>query len=417
MKVAGAFSPMIEQTCSNTVVFSIEPLRKLIGSPHQIASEICRAGYEQKLEANLAITSNPDTAILLARHFAGVTLVTPGEEKFKVAPIPITALFSHDMRVDAKLLETFQRWGVKTCEDLAALPENGLSERLGAPAVYLHNLARGTIERPLRISAPLTIYEETMQLEHPLDTLEPLLFLLASTLKDLCRALHTQSMAARTLEVQFELERHAPYRCELEFPIPLEESQTLLKLLQLHLERHPPEAAIVAFTIRLEPAEPRRVQGGIFLPPTPPADKLQITLARIGALVGTENVGTPRLLNTHRPDAFEMTPWIASAAAFLQQTVNEQSESQQVLRLAMRLFRPALHAHVRLAASAPKDVVAPSVKGKVIQCAGPWKTSGEWWARTAWKREEWDVALDDGALYRIYQQMETHEWYVHGVYD
>ena len=79
MSLALAFSPIVEQTCSDTVVFSIAPLRKLIGSPHQIASEICRAGYEHKLEANLAIASNPDTAILLARHFAGVTLVTPGE--------------------------------------------------------------------------------------------------------------------------------------------------------------------------------------------------------------------------------------------------------------------------------------------------------------------------------------------------
>ena len=417
MKVASAFSPIVEQTCSNTIVFSIAPLRKLIGSPHQIASEICRAGYEHKLEANLAIASNPDTAILLARHFAGVTLVTPGEEKFKIAPIPIAALFSHDMRVDLKLLETFQCWGVKTCEDLASLPENGLSERLGASAVYLRNLARGMIERPLRISAPLTIYEETMQLEHPLDTLEPLLFLLASTLNVLCRQLRAQSMAARTLKAHFVLEQHAPYDCELKFPVPLEESQTLLKLLQLHLERHAPEAAIVAFTIRLEPAEPKRLQGGIFLPPTPPADKLQITLARIRALVGTENVGTPRLLNTHRPDAFEMTQWNASAAACVQQTVNEKFEPQQTLRLAMRLFRPALQARVRLVASAPKDIVALNVKGKVIQCAGPWKTSGEWWAPTAWIREEWDVALDDGALYRIYQQMETHEWYVDGVYD
>ena len=417
MSVALTFSPVVEQTSSNTVVFSIAPLRKLIGSPHQIASEICRAGYDHKLDANLAIASNPDTAILLARHFAGVTLVTPGEEKLKIAPIPIGALFSHARPVDPKLLETLHRWGLKTCEDLAALPEIGVSERLGAPGVYLRNLARGTIERPLRISAPATNYEQRIELEHPLGVLEPLLFLLGSVLNDLCRNLRSQSMAARTLEAQFELERHNPYHCELQFPVPLTESQTLLKLLQLHLERHPPEAAIVAFALRLEASEPKRVQGGIFLPPAPAADKLQITLARIGALVGKENVGTPRLLNTHCPDAFEMTAWNASGVYSLQGNVKQQSEPQQTLRLAMRLFRPALHARVHLMASAPKDVVAPGVKGKVIRCAGPWKTSGEWWGPTAWTREEWDVALDDGALYRIYQQMQTHDWYVHGVYD
>jgi len=49
--------------------------------------------------------------------------------------------------------------------------------------------------------------------------------------------------------------------------------------------------------------------------------------------------------------------------------------------------------------------------------AGPWKTSGDWWASTAWNREEWDIALDDGALYRIYEETETSQWFVQGIYD
>jgi protein ImuB len=65
----------------------------------------------------------------------------------------------------------------------------------------------------------------------------------------------------------------------------------------------------------------------------------------------------------------------------------------------------------------PKDVLASGVRGNVVRSAGPWKTSGEWWAATAWSREEWDVALDDGALYRIYKESKSREWYVYGVYD
>jgi protein ImuB len=408
--LAAEFSPAVEHTHADTVVFSIAPLRKLLGSPHQIASEICRTGSKRKVEANLAIASNPDTAVLLARHFRGVTLAMPGQERFKLAALPIASLFTHDTPVDFKLFETLQRWGLKTCEDLAGLPEPGVAERLGPAGVYLRNLASGLIERPLRIPALITNYEERLELEHPLELLEPLLFLLGRVLSDLCRRLRSQSMAARSLEARFELEGQKQHRCELEFPVPLDESQTLLKLLQLQLERHPPEAAIVAFTLQVEPAEPKRIQGGFFLPPTPPPDKLQITLARIAGMVGKENVGTPALLNTHRPDAFEMRA-LNTSASELNQPV------QDSLRLAIRLFRPALHARVRLAASAPKNIMAPGVKGTVIRSAGPWKTSGEWWASTSWTREEWDIALDDGALYRIHQEMQTHEWYVQGVYD
>ena len=186
----------------------------------------------------------------------------------------------------------------------------------------------------------------------------------------------------------------------------------MLKLLQLHLERHPPQAPIVAFTLRVEPVEPRQVQGGMFLPPTPSADKLQVTLARIAGMVGKDNVGTPALLNTHRPDAFEMMALPATGSSNA-----EQTQPGKTLQLVVRLFRPALPARVRLVEYSPKDVIASGVKGKVMQSAGPWKTSGEWWTSTFWCREEWDVALDDGALYRIYQDSQSGSWYVHGVYD
>lgn len=416
------FSPVVEQTSSDTVVFPIGALGTLIGSPHQIASEICRSGHARKLEANLAVASNPDTAILLAHNFRGVTLVSAGDEHFKLAPIPLhalfalRALFAQDATLDSSLLDILHRWGLKTCGDLAALPERGVAERLGRPGVYLRSLASGAIDRPLRVSPPTTNYEERVELEHALQVLEPLLFLLGRALGELCSRLRSQSRAARLLEAQFDLEDCKPYRCELEFPVPLDQAQSILKLLQLHLERHSPEGAVIGFTLRVDPAEPRRIQGGIFVPPTPPADKLQITLARIAAMVGQENVGTPMLLNTHRPDAFELTTLNTCTPDKLSANV-QPGEQHQTLRLAMRVFRPALQARVRLAGAVPKAIAAAGVKGSVLRCAGPWKTSGEWWASSAWTREEWDVALDDGALYRIYYEIPAREWYVHAVYD
>jgi protein ImuB len=418
-RLALEFSPEIEKTSRDTIVFSIAGLRKLLGSPHQIASEICRLGYERNIQANLAVASNPDTAILLARNLRGVTLVTSGEESFKLASLPLTCLSMHAECRHVEAVEAFTRWGLKMCGDLAALPEQGIAERLSETGIYLRNLASGKIHRPLRLAAPETNYAQRMELEHPVNLLEPLLFLLGRVLNGLCGRLRSQSRAARALKARFELEAQKEHHCELEFPVALSESPTMLKLLQLHLERHPPNAPIVAFTLRVEPAEPRCIQPGFFLPPTPPPDKLQITLARLEGMVGKGNVGTPVLLNTHRPDGFQMAALNTAGIENAQKTIDleTQAKEQRVLRLGIRLFRPALHARVKLAGITPQDVLARGVKGKVIQFAGPWKTSGEWWAATSWMREEWDVALDDGALYRIYRESETREWYVHGVYD
>lgn len=421
MDLALQFSPAVEQTWHDTVVFSIGALGKLIGPINQIASEICRYGFERKLQAHLAIASNPDTAVLLAYNLPGVTLTTRGEEKLKIAPLPLSALFVHAAAEHPDsygLSQILYKWGVKTCGELAQLPEAGLAERLGRAGVYLRQLALGVVDRPLRLTSPSTIYKERLALEHPLDLLEPLLFLLGRILGELCKRLQRQSRAARSLKATLELENLKEYCCNLEFPVPLDETKTLLKLLQLHLERHGPEAAVVAFTLELEPVEPKRLQGGFFLPPVPAADKLQITLSRIAGMVGEENVGSPQLLNTYRSDAFEITSLNPSAGKNItENSIYISTHKKDIIRLNMRIFRPALQARVKVADSTPKMITATGVKGIVLRSAGPWKTSGEWWADTAWMHEEWDVALDDGALYRIYKDNTTKTWFVQGVYD
>ncbi len=412
LDLAREFSPEVEQTSIDTVVFSIAPLRTILGSCHQIASEICRRGYEWKLQAHLAVAANPDTAILLARHIPGVTLVTPGEESSALASLPLEDLFTHDQPLDPSFLSTLQQWGLKTCEDLAALPETGIVERLGMTGVYLRNLALGRLNRPLHVAAQETNYEERMVLDYPLDRLEPLLFLFGRVLSDFCRRLRSQSQAARILEARLFLDRKQEYQCSLEFPVPLTESRTMLKLLQLHLERHSPGALVLGFTLRVDPVEPRRAQGGLFLPPTPQPDKLQVTLARIAGLVGEDKVGTPQLVDTFRPDAFHL---MTVGKAPLQQESDDSK--RQILRLSMRIFRPAIKARVHMVNSVPKQIVAAGMKGRILESSGPWKTSGEWWSSCAWTREEWDVEIDDGALYRIYCELPTYNWYVHGVYD
>ena len=57
---------------------------------------------------------------------------------------------------------------------------------------------------------------------------------------------------------------------------------------------------------------------------------------------------------------------------------------------------------------------------RAIRCrskrlAGPWKNSGNWWDRESWNREEWDVELASGGLYRVV--WEAGQWVIDGVYD
>jgi len=391
-QIAAAFSPWFEQTAPDTVVFSIDPLRRLYGSPQRIGQAIRQRAGDS---THIAIAETADAAVLAARNFPGLTIAP------KLSDLDVSTLSLPD-----GLQETLETWGIHTLDQLAQLPETGIAERFGPTGVYLQRLAKGAIHRPLRISQPEITYKDRIELDHPVSLLEPLLFLISRILNDQCEKLVSNAMAANEVVIRLELEDRTEHVRELRLPVPMRESKALLKLLQMDLEAHPPQAATLAVALSLKPVHPRTVQGGIFLPATPAPDKLELTLARIRGLVGENNVGIPELLNTHHPHPFRL----------INQQPQISSPQPIASRQAFRYFRPPLSAKVELERNRPARINASGIHGKVLTAAGPWRTSGDWWTTIPWNRDEWDVALASGALYRIYTEPDQR-WFIEGSYD
>ena len=62
--------------------------------------------------------------------------------------------------------------------------------------------------------------------------------------------------------------------------------------------------------------------------------------------------------------------------------------------------------------------------GAVAQCAGPWRTAGEWWNDApnaqpdqVWDRDEWDVVLDGGPAYRLFVERSVGQWFIEAAID
>ncbi len=408
--LAAQFSPLVETVDPDTIVFSIAGLGRLFGDTNQIVSEISRRGEEMRIVANLAIAANPAAAILAARHLRGVTTIARGQEPKILGALPVAAL-----PADPALLVTLERWGIATLGDLAALPEIGIVERLGEAGARLRRLALGQETRILDAATAPKAYTARHELDHPAALLEPLLFIISAQLHDLTQQLQQQGRAAGRVTITLELDdkNNNEFTCTLDLPIAMRDPKALLKQVQLSLEAHPPQAATLAVRLTIDPAAPRIVQSGLFTPATPEPEKLQTLLARLRALAGEANVGSPEILNTHRPDAHRIR------ACSFEQTPAEPAPAPTAehppLHLAFRYFRPPLAARVTLHAGLPQHIFADRISGVVLQAAGPWRTSGEWWADTAWDRDEWDILLQDRAIYRLYQAADR--WFLDGSYD
>jgi protein ImuB len=229
--------------------------------------------------------------------------------------------------------------------------------------------------------------------------------------------------AVRRSEAPPAFDRRNTFTRKLSLPLPMLDSKVFLKLLQLDLNAHPPGAPIMKIHLSAEPARPRSAQGGLFLPPSPEPEKLELTLARIAGMVGEQRVGALELLDTHHPEGFRMRRFVAEVARKVPQKKTPDTEEAQSVVTALRRFRPPLRANVSLENGQPARVSCArkkKVQGEVLWKAGPWRFSGDWWDREAWSRDEWDLALKSGeavSFYRLVHDLLSGGWFVEGTYD
>jgi len=422
LECAAAFSPKVESTAPGTVTLDLAGTEKLFGTLQETAQKISTAAQDRGFHLHLAIASNPDTAFYAARGFPGITLIPAGEEARRLAPLPIALL-----PATPEILETLDSWGITTFHALATLPEVPLAERLGQPGLHLQKLARGQIHRTLVPQEIFPAFIASYEFEDPVETLESPAFVLNRLLQQICEHLISLSLATTEFSLTLDLEvlqrqdgsTGEQYHHEWKLPVPTQDRKVLLALIRLDLERITFSAPIRKATIEAGPIKPRLAQGHLFAPPTPEAEKLEITLARIRGVVGATDpdglscVGSPTLVDTPKPGAFTVQPFssVTDVAA---------SDSPDPA-IALRIFRPALETTVELTGEAPHLVRLWKKYRRVLAASGPWCSSGNWWnAAAVWAREEWDVALKTPAgigFYRIFRDRLRGQWFVEGMFD
>jgi protein ImuB len=457
LDVGWSVSPRIEDTSSDTIILDIAGLRSLFGAEENIASELMKRAAGLGLSAHVAVAENLETALHAVRGFSGITLISTGNEAVCLGRLSV-----HALNPSIEIQETLARWGIRTCAELAALPVLQLSERLGQDGVLLHELARGARVRSLVLAEPGICFVEEMELEEAVEDLEPLSFLLSRLLDQLCARLQARSLAAAAIHLRFDLgdffgkevqvqsEKSVEgiqskiYEKVLSLPVAMRDSKTLLKLMRLQLQANPPHASILKITLMAEPARARAAQGGLFRPTIPDPEKLELTVARLARLVGDANIGSPELVDSHRPGNFRMGRFVPAReetqirrkkrGTTVANSSEENSEPQfSQTAIAFRNFRPEWPAKVDLRESCPAYISFRGMRGNITTASGPWRTSGDWWREDAWQQDEWDVnvRLDfsvaqnkrsfyasacDG-LYRIYYDALRQGWFVRGRYD
>src|SRR6266436_9233000 len=313
-----------------------------------------------------------------------------------------------DRRLTEKILGILHKWGIHTLGKLAALDKEELRARLGSEAVRLWERANGTATRLLKFVQPPEIFIKSFEFDHEIETTEPLLFILRRFLEQLALRLSSIYLVAceLTLRITFSnspQNRSAAvatatrtdkqtYERVFKIPQPTNDVDLLFRMLQTHLENFKSEHPIIAVALTAQPIRPASQQFGLFETALRNPHQLYETLARLTALLGSDRVGTPIKEETHRPDAFRMEPFSWAQNDEIRMSNDERNSGatrRASLQISLRRFRPP--ATTSIFVSEHKHLEGEKIRGRVVDQAGPFLLSGNWWDEKSWARAEYDM--------------------------
>jgi protein ImuB len=397
LQMAETLTPFVEATAVGAITLEL-PAERTFTAPELIQRCVLPLGL-LGLDIHVGLAMTPDLALLAAR-FASPVRIIDSIASF-LGPLPITAL-----EPPAELLMVLQSWGIRTVGQLVALPMAQVCERLGPESVELWERAHGGRPRPLRLSKPQEFFSEQTDLEHPVEMLEPLLFMLRRFLEQITARLEAVYLVVGKLRLVLRFEKGDPYQRIFAIPQPTLEVELLFRMLHTHLENFTSETAITGLELAAKPARANEEQFSMFEKGLRDPHRFAETLARIEALLGSDRVGSPAEVSSQHPDAFELVPYNSNVPA-------PSIDKELLIGVPWLRFRPPIQAKVILNDIQPAFLYSSRCTGRVKDARGPWFLNGEWWDNCSWNREEWDVSTDEG-LYRLVRVEEG--WFLDGIY-
>ena len=397
LQLAETLSPFLESTAPGVVTVELPPGQEL--RERDFIARIIAPLVSLGLEARVGVAATPDLALLAARHAHPVQLVSEAAEF--LAPLSVAALEPGE-----ELTTVLESWGIRTIGQFVALPSAQVWDRLGPEAVRLWERATGGRARPLKLVTPQEFFAEEADLDHPVERLEPLLFLLRRFLDQITARLAHAYLVAGRLRLVLRFEREEPYQRIFTIPQPTRDVTLLFRMLHTHLENFTSESPIVGLELAAKPVRPNAEQFGLLERGLRDPHQFAETLARLQALLGSDQVGAPELEPSHHPEAFQVRPYDPAAPA-------PKKDDALLLGVPWLRFRPSIPANVILNEVRPAYLYSARSTGPIRDARGPWHLDGDWWEKRPWSREEWDIATDDG-LYRLVRAEQN--WFLDGIY-
>jgi len=361
--------------------------------------------------ARAAVSDGPRLARLVALHRRGEGIVVPpGQGARAVAGLPLPVLGLGD-----ELLRRLGVLGLATLGDLARLPLATLPRRFGDEGVALARLARGDDPFVPPAFVPGGLIAEALELEAPLDTLEPVLFALKRLLDRVELRLRARGAATTRLGVRLGLDDGTAHEAEVPLAYPFRAAGSLLRIARARLQQDQLTAPVVRVAVTvLEEAPLRESSADLFRRGGSHEEGVAELVARLGAALGGDAVFAVQPRDVHRPEeAFEKIPY----SLVTRHSGESRNPGSTSVRGTVEPERPLLLLDPPEPASWAGDQLRWRGRSWQVEAfAGPERLQGEWWRPDALDRDYYTLELDEGQRLWLFED-PNGAFHVHGVFE
>ncbi len=391
LRAAEAVFPNIEIVDDRTVLFDIS------GKEAARFEDIARGIHGKLPGANVAATDNIFSSLLLVQFVEGLSFFSD------LLQLPVESLFENK-----RFASLMHDWGIFDLGSFAALPHDELVSRFGALAVENLNKITGKHFRGGNWNVKENEYRWERNFEKEITNLEPLMFVLSSGIRRIFQRLNNVALSTQKAEITL-FSRKAEKLYEIKTVFPTRNEKLWLKQIILGLEKDLPEDDISRVELVFEPAKPRSIQSDLFAGFQAEPANLGLVASKIQKLVGDENLGIPQILDTWRPKPFSLREDLSLLTENSAEIVPDKAEIVPVF-----YYRRA-PVSVVFANGKPAVLFMQGKRFRVKGFGGPWRLSSNWF-EDAEKRDEWDIEIETGAVYRVVLE-PSGEGFIEGGYD
>jgi protein ImuB len=414
---------------------------EFMGGDRQLAYALLRIARRWHPRSRVAIADSCVAA--RAATWAGASFERSTDDRTLVAIVPSGRDATYLSRVplalvpmDDELRDALRALGLRMAGELAALGVDDVERRWGPEGINAWRLAAGDDPRRPGLLRRDAVPAVDVELPAPVETMEPVLFLVRAALDRLVREITSRGRAAAAVAITLTLDdargalpRHAQASAlahtvtrEVRPARPLARVAPLFERCRTLLDGWTLTAPVTAVSVTIPATAPLPGDQGDLLDTSwKDAAALEAALVRLRAELGPRVVVHPVPHDSHRPERSgawveaDIGPWATKATTPSRPTAQS---SQPTATLAFRLLDPPEAAEVETnAEAAPATLTWRGRHLTILSVLGPERLSGDWW-RDPYSRDYWRCTTSDGELLLFLDRASPAAgWHVQGWYD